>query len=779
MQKFKVFILLLLIVACTASFANPLPLPKKLIPLNSPEGTLLFKQSHKAGYFWQLDSNFVTQDNLAFCSIASSVMVLNTLGITAPSDPSYGPYRVFTQNNFFTPSVEAVLPVALVKKQGSTLQQISQALATYPIKVTAVHANESSLENFRKLAINMIDNDKGYIIVNFLRTSLGEEGGGHMSPLAMYDKKSDRFLMLDVARYRYGAAWIKTQDLWNAMNTFDKDANAYRGFVIISRLPFANSHHSMVVTNNRWATEAAHEILSTGGNAVDAAISAGFVLGLTEPGSSGIGGGGYALIYSTKNQENVAYDGREVAPHSANSNWFLDNNGKPLSYLQAVMSAKSVGVPSEVALFYKMHQEHGQLPWSKLLAPAIRLAKKGYPMSPLLQKILKLQEPYLKNNPEVRKVFFDGDKIKLIGGMIHNPAYAETLQRIAKNPQDFYQGKLAKEIIAVINHEAKSNLFNLHDFSNYRVKKYAALCTDFRSRYEICSVPPSSSGGVALQELIGIYAQKYQGHDYHDPKWMYYFLEASKLAYADRNLYIADPDFIKIPTVGLLSKSYWVMRSQLIGPAALATPVPAGLPEGASQQNAPDASVKRPGTTSIAVVDKEGNAITMTVTIEGPFGSHIFTHGFFLNNELTDFSFIPKNEKGQWIANRVEAGKRPRSSIAPAMVFKKNNHELYALSGSPGGSEIICYVAKNLILMLDMNMSPEQANASPNLCALNQSPVIENTTTPFPAIHALQNMGEKIERKNLLSGVTNILRQPEGGWLGSADPRREGVAKGE
>lgn len=777
MKKFKVFILVLL-VSCTASFANPLPLPKNLIPLDSPEGAQLFNQSYKADYFWRLNLNFVSQDNLGFCTIASSIMVLNALGVTAPSDPDYGSYRMFTQHNFFTPAVEALLPVALVKKQGATLQQISQALATYPIKVTTVHANESSVDGFRRLAINTIEHNEGYIIVNFLRTSLGQEGGGHMSPLAAYDKKTDRFLMLDVARYRYGSVWVKTEDLWNAMNTFDKDANAYRGFIIVSRLSLANSAHTMVVTNNRWATDAALEILSAGGSAVDAAISAGFVLGLTEPGASGIGGGGYALTYSAKNQQKIAYDGREAAPHSAHSDWFLDQNGKPMDFLLAALSAKSVGVPSEVALFYKMHQDHGKLLWSRLLAPAIRLAKSGYPMSPLLYEILKTEEPFLKNNADVKKIFFSGDKVKPIGDMIYNPAYAETLQRIAKNPKDFYQGKLAKEIIAVINHEANSDLFNLQDFSNYQVKKYAALCTDFRSTYDICSVPPSSSGGVTLQELMGIYAQKYHSHDYQDPKWMYYFLEASKLAYADRNMYLADPDFVKVPVAGLLSKNYWILRSQMIGSTALVTPVSAGLPEGVSQERAPDASVKIPGTTSIAVVDKEGNAVTMTVTIEGPFGSHIFTHGFFLNNELTDFSFVPKNEKGQWIANRVEAGKRPRSSITPAMVFKKN-HELYALSGSPGGSEIICYVAKNLILMLDMNMSPEQAAASPNLCALNQPPVIENTIAPFPAIQPLQEMGEKIERKNLRSGATNILRQPDGGWLGSADPRREGVAEGE
>jgi len=546
------------------------------------------------------------------------------------------------------------------------------------------------------------------------------------------------------------------------------------GFMITKPSSMAASNSSIIVTNNHWASEAASLILSKGGNAIDAAIAAGFVLSLTEPGSSGIGGGGYALTLTASNRQKWAYDGRETAPHTASSAWFLDQNGRPLDFEQAVLSAKSVGVPAEVALFYRLHKERGKLPWNQLPLPAALLARRGFPISPLLHQFLSDHARILIKNPDIKKIFFKGDRIKDVGSQIKNPVFAETLMRIAENPGDFYHGKLADEIIADINHAAKSTLFNRQDFSDYQIRRYPAICTDYRSRYRICSVPPSSSGGITVQELLGIYALRYQGHQYSNPEWMYYFLEASKLAYADRNQYLADPAFEKQPVSGLLSKAYWRERASTISLSARATPVAAGFPAGARKGYGPDDSIKTPGTTSIAIADSNGNAISMTLTIEGPFGSHLFTHGFFLNNELTDFSFTATNKKGLRIANAVAAGKRPRSSMAPVMVFK-NNGQLYALSGSPGGSEIICYVAKNLILMLDMNMSPAAAGASPNLCALNTAPVIENTEGPFPAASALRAMGEQIVREDMLSGVTNILRSPGGAWLGAADPRREGV----
>ncbi len=541
--------------------------------------------------------------------------------------------------------------------------------------------------------------------------------------------------------------------------------------------PLVTGQHSMVVTNNKWATKAAQTMLDKGGNAFDAAIAAGFVLGLTEPQSSGIGGGGYALIYSKQNQQLLAYDGREVAPHSVDSRWFLDKNGKKLKIKDAILSAKSIGVPAEVLLFYKLHKDKGKLSWQTLLQPAITLASQGFPMSPRLHKLLNSDREILLKDAQVRAVYFNGENIKNVGEIIKNPAYAATLRKIAKNPQDFYRGSLAQEIIHDINTSAGKNLFNQDDFINYQIVVHPALCSDYRGIYEICSVPPSCSGGVTVQELLRIYADRYHGKNYHDSAWMYYFLEASKLAYADRNQYLADPAFVKQPLDGLLAIDYIKNRSALIKSNALKTPVMPGTPKGIDPIYAPDQSEKKPGTTSIAIVDKEGNAISMTMTVESQFGSHVFTHGFFLNNELTDFSFDDKNADGKLIANRIEPGKRPRSSTSPTMVFDKH-HQLHAVTGSPGGSEIICYVAKNLILMLDMGIKPDIAGSSFNLCATNTNPAIENFITPIAEIHSLEKKGEIIVYHPMVSGMTNILRKPEGGWYGAADPRREGVAFG-
>lgn len=534
--------------------------------------------------------------------------------------------------------------------------------------------------------------------------------------------------------------------------------------------------NSMVVTNNPWATKAATEILNAGGNATDAAIAAGFMLGLTEPQSSGVGGGGYILSYNGKKL--VAYDGREVAPQSANPNWFLGTDGKPVSFESAMLSAHSIGVPSEVALFYTMSKKQGVLAWPKLLAPAIKLAENGFPLSLRLYTLLVSDQDVLKTNPALRAIYFtnDGD-IKPIGSIIKNPAYAASLKQIAKDPQSFYKGKIGKDIVNAINNKAGAKIYTQKDLTDYAVLSYDPVCADYRKKYKICSVPPSSSGGTTVLELMKIYANNYSGTDYDDPAWAYNFLEASKLAYADRNQYLADPKFVTQPIKGLLDDKYILTRSKLVSSQALSTPVTAGLPAGADRKYAPDTSPKPHGTTAVAIVDKKGNAIAMTVTVEHQFGSHIFVDGFFLNNELTDFSFSPVNSSGKAIANRVEAGKRPRSSIAPSMAFDHKG-KLVAIAATPGGSQIICYVAKNLIQMLDMNMTPLAAVSSPNLCAVNTTPMIESgPSTLVAAIPQLESQGETVIQGELISGETNIIRGQKG-WFGAADPRREGVAAG-
>lgn len=540
--------------------------------------------------------------------------------------------------------------------------------------------------------------------------------------------------------------------------------------------PLVHGKQGMIVTNNPYASRAANEIIQAGGNAFDAAIAAGFVLGLTEPQSSGIGGGGYALTYNSKNNRMLAYDGREVAPHTAHPGWFLDDDGTPLTFKAAQWSAKSVGVPGEVMLFYRLHQMQGKLPWPRLLKPAIQLASSGFKMTPRLDVSLKPDENIFSENPEIRRVYFSDGHLKKSGDLIINKAYAETLQKIANNPMAFYRGKLAQSIVKAINHEADADIYRDSDFANYHVLIHQPICTGYRTKYQLCTVPPSASGGVTAQMLMNLYAERYHGTHYQDPRWMYYFIEASKLAFADRDQYLADPDYIHQPVDGLLDHAYLKTRSAMIADTAFPTPVTPGKPRGASRHYAADASPKRPGTTSLAIVDSAGNAISLTVTIESRFGSHLFTHGFFLNNELTDFSFKPKDDKGRWVANRVQAGKRPRSSIAPMFVFNQRG-KLLAISGSPGGNEIICYVAKSLILMLDMKLPPDQASRVPNLCSLNDDPELENGT-PESTISYLSEKAEKLQFKELTSGIVNISRDPAGGWLGAADPRREGVAIG-
>jgi gamma-glutamyltranspeptidase/glutathione hydrolase len=545
----------------------------------------------------------------------------------------------------------------------------------------------------------------------------------------------------------------------------------------LTKKPLVVGKHSMVVTNNPLASAVAQKILAAGGNAVDATVAAAFVLGLTEPQSSGIGGGGYALIYNKQQQKLLSYDGRETAPHTANDDWFLNKDRSLPSMNQIILSAKSIGVPGHVALLAKIHHDHGKLPWAELLAPAIELATKGFKMSPRLNTLLTADAALFVTNTQVKAIFFEGNHIKTVGSLIKNSAYAQTVKIIAKNPDEFYKGKLSVEIIEAINHAADQPLFDKEDFTQYQINISAPICSYYRKKYKICSVSPSSAGGVTLQELMGIYALKYSGTNPNDPMWFYQFIEASKLAYADRNQYLADPAFVKLPISGLLANDYLMKRSKLITNKALTIPVKAGVPVGVDPQYAADISPKLSGTTSIAIVDKNGNAVALTATIESQFGSHIFTNGFFLNNELTDFSLTAKDAQGKFIANRIQPGKRSRSSIASTMVFNKNGG-LLALTGSPGGSDIICFVAKNLILMLDMHLSPDLASDAINLCSPNRDPVIESSANPIPQIAYLQNMGEIIIRKPLVSGVTNILRNPDGSWSGAADPRREGVALG-
>ncbi len=548
------------------------------------------------------------------------------------------------------------------------------------------------------------------------------------------------------------------------------------GFTPRHDKPLIYGRHEMVVTNNPWASKAAYQILKQGGNAIDASVAAAFVLGLTEPSSSGLGGGGYALTYNASDKTLQAYNGRETAPQSATANLFVDKQGLLMPFEDAMLSFKSVGVPGEVALLYQMHRQQGYLPWKTLLQPAINLASKGFPMSPRLNSLLTMDRDILMKDEHVKAVYFTtSGQIKPIHATIKNLAYANTLRTLAKNPSDFYTGRIARDIIEKVNKTAGFSVFSAQDFSRYTPREDHAICADYRED-RLCSTP-FETGGVTVIELLKLYAHRYSGKTPSDTNWMYYFLEASKLAYADRNQYIADPNFVKQPIDGLLDNDYLLNRSQLITNTPLKTPVMAGIPKGIDRKYAPDVSPKGHGTTSLAIIDKQGNAVSMTVTVEHQFGSHLFVDGFFLNNELTDFSFLAVNAEGKPIANHVEAFKRPRSAMSSMMVFNKKG-ELIGITGSPGGSPIICYVAKNLIYMLDFNKNPAESSAAGNLCAVNDTPIIESESDLSRYLPKINARGEQAVSAGLLSGVVNIKRAQGGGWYGAADPRREGQAIG-
>ncbi|MDP3560558.1 MAG: gamma-glutamyltransferase family protein [Legionellaceae bacterium] len=539
--------------------------------------------------------------------------------------------------------------------------------------------------------------------------------------------------------------------------------------------PLVHGKKGMIVTNNRWASEAAKMILTHGGNAVDASIAATFVLGVTEPQSSGLGGGGYALTYQPHQQRLYAYDGRERAPASATPDLFLDQHGQPIDFPLAMLSARSTGIPGEVAMLYLMHQKEGRLPWKTLLQPAIARASQGFPMTPRLHTLLTEDQAILVKSEQIKSIYFNtSGQVKPLGDRVINKPLAETLKLIADNPAEFYHGKIAQDILVVLNQKSGKHLYQLDDFKQYQAILRPALCDRFR-HYKLCTVSPSA-GGIAVIELLKLYAARYLGRQFDDVKWVYTFLEASKLMFADRNQYLADPAFVKQPIAGLLDDNYIQTRSHLISDNAMQGKIKPGRPRGVDVVRGADTQFHLHGTTSLTIVDAKGNAVAMTVTIEHQFGNHIMVDGFFLNNELTDFSFVPQDNKGRWIANRVESLKRPRSSIAPIMIF--NQGQLQALTASPGGTPILCYVAKNIIQLLDFNWTPQQSVTSGNLCVIGEASVIEAHSDLISFIPALKKRGEIIETTDrFISGMTTIKRDPQGGWWGAADPRREGVAE--
>ncbi len=538
----------------------------------------------------------------------------------------------------------------------------------------------------------------------------------------------------------------------------------------------------MVAAANPLAVEAGYEILREGGSAADAMVAVQTVLNLVEPQSSGIGGGAFLIYYDAERDEIIAYDGRETAPAAAGGDLFLKPDGEALGFFEAVVGGRSVGTPGTVKLMEVAHANHGRLPWTRLFARAIEESRDGFEVSPRLAGLLEGDRgERLKTYTAARDYFFPGGAPLKAGEILRNPAFADTLEAIARGgAQAFYAGQIAEDIVDTVKNAAGNpGLLGLEDLAGYRVIARDPVCHLYRA-HEVCGMGPPSSGALTVGQILGIlehFDLPSMGPENVDA-W-HLFAEASKLAYADRGLYMADSDFVRVPERGLLDAGYLTARAQLINrDVALETPVAAGNPPWREATNyAPDLSEELPGTSHIAIIDAQGNALSMTTTIESGFGSNMMVRGFLLNNELTDFSFRPASD-GRPIANRVEPGKRPRSSMAPTIVFDDGG-DVALVIGSPGGSRIIEYVAKTLIAVLDWDMDVQTAIDLGHVTNRNGGTDLELGANVAGLENALVTRGHTVKVRDLNSGLHGIQVLADGGLLGGADPRREGVAMGE
>jgi gamma-glutamyltranspeptidase/glutathione hydrolase len=537
----------------------------------------------------------------------------------------------------------------------------------------------------------------------------------------------------------------------------------------------------MVVTANPDASAAALDILRQGGSAVDAAIAAQAMLTLVEPQSSGIGGGAFLLHWDSVTGKLTAWDGRETAPKSAHADLFLDTEGKPLPFAVAALGGRPVGVPGVLRMLETLHRREGRLDWSELFQQAIDLAENGFTVTPRLAEAIA-EAKDLTHDPDAADYYFDAAGRPLTAGAVQrNPELAETLGAIARGGADaFYGGAIAQAIVAEVNGDEATRM-TAADLLDYRARERAALCAPYRV-YEICSMGPPTSGGIALLQILGILGN-FDLAPMHPngAQAMHLLAEASRLAFADRNRYVADEDFARVPTEGLLAADYLKARAGQIRPdrsigearpGKLGDPlVLAQLPPLASQSQFEPAS-----TSHLVIVDSAGDIVSMTSSIERAFGSQLMVKGFMLNSELTDFSFLPAAE-GRLVANRVEPGKRPRSSMTPVIAFDADGKPAFAL-GSPGGASIIGYVAQAVVQLADWGRGPGEAVAAPHVLNRNGPTLIEAGTAAAAMRAELEALGHQVEESELQSGLA-IVRFIDGHMIGAADPRRDGAALGE
>ena len=537
----------------------------------------------------------------------------------------------------------------------------------------------------------------------------------------------------------------------------------------------AAAPQAMVVAANPLAVEAGLKVLRAGGSAADAAVAVQAVLGLVEPQSSGLGGGAFMTYYDSATRKVTAYDGRETAPAGATADMFLGPDGKPLSMMAAIPSGRSTGVPGAVAMLAMAHKDHGKLAWSDLFAEGERLADQGFVVSPRLEGMIAL--PFAAARTADTAAYFgrpDGSRMQA-GDVLKNPAYAATLRRLAaEGPAALYRGEVAQAIADKVHRPPLPGTLTAADIAGYAPKRGEALCRPYRV-YLVCAPPPPSSGLALLQALLILEHTDIDRRGPADPQAWSLFIQASRLMYADRDRYVGDPAFVSVPVEGMLDPAYVAGRAALIT-AKVGPPPSAGTPPGAPARGG-DATDEPGGTSHFVVVDGRGNVVSMTTTVESVFGSGRMVHGFLLNNQLTDFSFVPRDKSGAPVANAVAPLKRPRSSMSPAIVLDRQGR-LVAAVGSPGGNAILAYNLKALVGVLDWGLSMQEAVALPNLVARGASVGGEADKFAPGVVEGLSARGIVVTPgRGEGSGLHGVLVR--GGVLtGGADPRREGEARG-
>jgi gamma-glutamyltranspeptidase/glutathione hydrolase len=541
--------------------------------------------------------------------------------------------------------------------------------------------------------------------------------------------------------------------------------------------PFAK--HDMVAAANPLAAEAGLEMMRAGGSAVDAAIAVQMVLGLVEPESSGIGGGAFLLVHDPKSGKTTSFDGREVAPASARPDMFLDAAGKARTKAQAIPGGLSVGIPGVVGMLEMAHKKYGKLAWAKLFEPAIKLADNGFPVGPKLARTIR-NFARGADMPDIKAHFYHADGTPLAEGEIYkNPEYAEVLRLIAAGgAKAFYTGEIAQAIVDKVQHApVNQGGMNLDDLANFKALEREPMCGDYR-QWHLCSMGPPSSGGIAIVQILGM-LQRFPSSQLQPNSLSeaHLFTQASRLAYADRAKYVGDTAFVQVPIAGLLNKDYIASRAALIDPAKDMGTALAGDPPQKRADYAPQRSPVLHGTSHLTIVDKSGEVISMTTSVESVFGAEVMVKGFFLNNTLTDFSLDPVLD-GKPVANAPAPGKRPLSAMSPTIVFDKDGKFLLSV-GSPGGPAIIDYVTQSLVAMLDGGLSPAQAIALPRQLNLNGATRLEKSPENDALVPQLTVMGHKVTvDAGEGSGLHGIKKVP-GGYIGGADPRRDGVVIGD